>query len=276
MPELDWQRYLERRPLLPVAPLRALLATLALLLRRGPRLLVAALPTYLLAAVWLLLRDHLSPAVFGARGEPLAAPLLLAVDLLLLWLLVGFAAAVPRSLLTGEPPRVLPRLDRAERRLALTGLAIALAALALLLLLPLPLGDWSPMLFLLGLVELADFLRRSLLVALPACLLLALLAPLLPAAALGPGFRLRELGAVARGSWPANLLVALLALALLLVALLAMQALVARLGHVGQVRLLLAFGLPAAALAAAAVLQTGFAVVFARRIGWTSGAAGAR
>jgi hypothetical protein len=279
MPELDWQRYLERRPLLRVAPLRALLATLGVLLHRAPQLLLAGLPAYGAAVTWLLLRDRASRIAFGPGADFLSPLLVLFVDLVVLWLLVAFATAVPRVLLTSEPLRVLPRLDRAERRSAAIAAAALLAAALLALLadwaLPAPFADWQPRLFVFGLVDTPAFLLPALPLLLPGCLLLALLAPLLPAAALGPGFRGRQLSRVSGGSWPANLLVVLLGAAAALAALLAVHGLARGLDHVGLLRLLLAAALPAVVLLAAAVLQAGFAVVFARRIGWTSGPAAA-
>lgn len=280
MPELDWQRYLERRTLLPVAPLRALLETLRVLLGRAPQLLLAGLPTYGAAMPWLLLRDRASQVAFGPGADFLSPLLVTALDLIVLWLLIAFATAVPRVLLTSEPLRVLPRLDRAERRSAAI-LAVALVAISLLALLagwalPAPLAEWQPRLFLFGLVTPPAFLLPTLLLLLPGCLLLALLAPLLPAASLGPGFRGRELRRVASGSWSANLLVVLLGAAAVLAVLLAVNGLASGLDHVNLLRLLLAAALPAIALLAAAVLQAGFAVVLAQRIGWTSGPAAAR
>lgn len=275
MPELDWQRYLERRALARVAPLPALLATLRVLLRRAPRLLRAALPAYLAAALWLLLRDTTAQFAFGPSAGFVAPLLVLAVDAIVLWLFVAYATAVARGLLTAVPLRALPQADRGERRTALVSLLIGLLALLTGWLLPVPLSQWSPVLFLYGLAGLDEFLGWTLAAALPGCLLLALLAPLLPAAALGPNFRGRELRAVTSGAWLGNLLVALLALALVLLALLGIHVLARGLDHVGHLRLLLAATLPGVVLLAATVLQTGFAAVFARRIGWTSGAAAA-
>ncbi len=276
MPELDWQRYLERRVLARVSPLGALLATLGVLLRRAPRLALAALPAYLAGAIWLLFRDRLVRFAGSPGGDFLPPLLLYVVDLLVLWLLVTFATGVARTLLTAEPARLLPRVDRAELRSAAVGLLILALALLLTLLLPVSFADWSPLLFVIGVIGPGAVLGWTLAVALPCCLLLALLAPLLPAAALGPGFHSRQWRRVVGGSWPASLAVALLALGLVLLALVAINGVTRGLEHVGLTRLLLALSLPAVALLATGVLQAGFAVVFARRIGWTSGAAAAR
>ncbi|SME94258.1 hypothetical protein SAMN06265365_101664 [Tistlia consotensis] len=199
MPELDWQRYLERRALVFVAPLRAIQAVLLLLLlRRAPRLLWVGLPAYLLGVLWLLFRDDLVYLADRPGSVFLWPLLLLAGDLACLWMLVGFATGVSRGLLTGQPIAALPRFDRAELRCALAGLPAVLAAGLVLLVLRLPFANWHPMLFLLGTVAPGPFLGRLLLAGLPVCLLLAVLAPLLPAAAPRCG---RSRAAAGRPTW---------------------------------------------------------------------------